>query len=70
MFRDGDPGSEAPGNDGVEHHQDKEWQPEEQTDDGQKEAFCPLWVNICCAGWVVRVIFIFSNSQDRGREED
>ena len=33
MFSDSDPCGEAPGNDDVEHHDDKEWQPEESTDD-------------------------------------
>ena len=67
MFSDSDPRGEVPDNDGIEQHEDEEWQPEEQTDDGQKEGFCPRWFNISCAGWVVRVIFIFSNSQDGGR---
>jgi hypothetical protein len=70
MFSDSDPCGEAPGNDGIEQHEDEEWQPEEQTDDGQKKGFCPRWFNIRCAGRVVRVIFIFSNSQYGGREED
>ena len=70
MFSDSDPSSEASGNDGVEQHEDKERQPEKQTDDGKKEDFSPWKIYISCAGGVVRVILIISNCQDGGGEED
>ena len=69
VFGDSDPRGEAPGYDGVEQHQHKQGQPEEQADYGEEETLCPFRINISCAGRVVRIIFVLSDGQD-GRRED
>ena len=58
-------GGQMAGNDGVQEHEDKQGQPEEQADDGQEEALSPGRVHVGVAGGVDGIVFVVGNGQHR-----